>query len=223
MRLTRSMLLTSALGALGALLLAADMYRRLLGAERTVLDAAAGGSSPGVGSTLVFGMVHVLGVTGVGLLFLALCLMLIAEKAGATDAVAEAVSRAESGKIESVETLTPINPEPIPTAVEISAIEPIARGSGLKFPMPPPKYPPVVPVEPTAAWPEATPVDENDAHKTMRLSQAFLIPDATSETEFNRSVAGQLADNIPVATPIPSEAEVAEAALTDDPPPEQNK
>ncbi|HLX60270.1 MAG TPA: hypothetical protein VKX17_03205 [Planctomycetota bacterium] len=79
MRLRVCMMLASALGAVGALALAYDMYRRLAIAESLVLHGLPANSN----ANLAFSMAHVLGTAGLGLIFLAVCLLLANERARA--------------------------------------------------------------------------------------------------------------------------------------------
>lgn len=73
MKLRHLILLTSAIGASGALLLAADMYRRLKEAEAAnVLGGAVRDDS-----VLAFGMYHTMGLLSLAFIFLALFLMLM--------------------------------------------------------------------------------------------------------------------------------------------------
>ncbi|MCY3018111.1 MAG: hypothetical protein NTW87_03645 [Planctomycetota bacterium] len=90
MRLRHVLLLACAVGACGALLLAADMYRRLKEAESAALlsTVSAGsqagrnvllsGSTQGDGAVLNFLAAHALGLVSLAFLFLATFLLLIA-------------------------------------------------------------------------------------------------------------------------------------------------
>jgi hypothetical protein len=74
MKLRYVVLLTSAIGACGALLLAADLYRRLKEAEA----AAAVTSGPlRDDSVLTFGMYHTMGLLSLAFFFMALFLLLV--------------------------------------------------------------------------------------------------------------------------------------------------
>jgi len=86
MRLRSFMLAVSVLGALGAILLAADMYRRLVQADTSS------------GAALVYSMAHVIGVAALAIVLLALALALIAEAqiAAAKPAVKTGTPSAES-------------------------------------------------------------------------------------------------------------------------------
>lgn len=78
MRVRVCIMLAAAVGAAGSLILAVDMYRRLSAAEKLAME----GLSGAVGNAnLVFGMTHVLGTAGLGILFLAVCLLLANERA----------------------------------------------------------------------------------------------------------------------------------------------
>ncbi len=74
MRLRHVLLITTALGACGAVLLALDFHRRLKEAERTV---SVNNMIPGPDSVLGFGMTHALGLFALALMFLALLLTLL--------------------------------------------------------------------------------------------------------------------------------------------------
>lgn len=78
MRLRNFMLAVTALSALGAILLAADMYRRLVLAEAAARQATAPAVAAS-GANFVYGMAHVIGVAALAAAFLAVCLALIAE------------------------------------------------------------------------------------------------------------------------------------------------
>lgn len=88
MRLRSFMMTLSALGACGAMLLAADMYRRLLQAETAAIQAPLNAAA---GATLVFGMAHVIAAAALAILFLTLCWALyIGESAAEPAATASA-------------------------------------------------------------------------------------------------------------------------------------
>lgn len=72
------MLAVTALSALGAILLAADMYRRLVLADAAARQAGATVAAA-TGANFVYGMAHVIGVAALAIAFLAVCLALIAE------------------------------------------------------------------------------------------------------------------------------------------------
>ncbi|HYG77697.1 MAG TPA: hypothetical protein VEK08_22015 [Planctomycetota bacterium] len=74
MKLRHLILLTSALGACGALLLAADMFRRLREAEAAI---ALQSGPPRDDSVLFFGMSHTMGLIALAFLFLALFMLLL--------------------------------------------------------------------------------------------------------------------------------------------------
>ena len=76
MRLRSFMMTLSALGACGAMLLAADMYRRLLQAETAAIQAPLNAAA---GAALVFGMAHVIAAAALAILFLALSWALYCE------------------------------------------------------------------------------------------------------------------------------------------------
>jgi hypothetical protein len=97
MRLRVCIMLACAIGAAGSLILAADMYRRLSVAERLALE----GFSAAGNANLVFGMTHVLGTAGLGLIFLAVCLLLVNERKPAPSATEPASAEAPAA-IEAV-------------------------------------------------------------------------------------------------------------------------
>ncbi len=82
MRLRFCLMLVAAAGAVGSLVLAADMYRRLSTAERLAME---GLSASGGNAGMVFSTAHMLGIAGLSVMFLSICLMLIAEKRSALD------------------------------------------------------------------------------------------------------------------------------------------
>ncbi|HEY3319816.1 MAG TPA: hypothetical protein VGP72_04995 [Planctomycetota bacterium] len=75
MKLRHLLLLTSAIGACGALLLAADMYRRLKDAEAAV--GLPVGAAKEDFSVLGFGLPHTFGLVSLAFMFLAMLLLMI--------------------------------------------------------------------------------------------------------------------------------------------------
>jgi hypothetical protein len=74
MYLRHVLLIMSAIGAVGSLLMALDFYRRLKEAERVVF---VNNISPGPDSVLHTGMGHLVGLIALGLIFLALLIVLL--------------------------------------------------------------------------------------------------------------------------------------------------
>ena len=76
MRLRHVLLLGSGAGAMGALLLAADIHRRVQEAQR---DSVLGTVVTGADSVIHFGDAHTLGLLALAFLFIAMFLMVISE------------------------------------------------------------------------------------------------------------------------------------------------
>jgi hypothetical protein len=83
MRLRVCILTATVLGAVGSLLIAADMYRRIAASE-----ALAGGAR----APMAFSMFHVLGTAGMAVVFLAILLLLLADKRSAPEAAVQAAA-----------------------------------------------------------------------------------------------------------------------------------
>jgi hypothetical protein len=202
MRLRTCIILASAVGAAGSLILAADMYRRLSAAEQGLGVAAAN-------ANLVFGMTHVLGTAAMAILFLAICLLLAndrepARKTGFIERKTEMMPRVVSAAshpavvtppapvLASGETAKPKeSPSGISEAVPaiIAPLRPptrVTRPEG-PIPSPPPKTTSVIMAmpkfPPAPEVPEAPPVPEHRPAKNIFVVQAPPAPPPSKEAD----------------------------------------
>ena len=123
MKLRPLILLTSVIGACGALLLAADLYRRLKEAEAA---AAIANSAVRDDSVLVFGMYHTLGLLSLAFFFLATFLIFLSGSNETERAAAARPVHSESTPIPAVPAAAhdiPIEVKPI-HIVAAEGIEP---------------------------------------------------------------------------------------------------
>lgn len=163
MKLRHVVVITAFLGACGALLLAGDMYRRVVEAENALLRPASaakeGVSAPVADSILQFGMVHALGVLALAFLFLALFLFLIAALrervyVAALEGQRPADPAVGSAGAEPAEPAVPEMPAAVsemPAAPDVSAATASASADSTQLPESPgaPSMPP--PAEPASS------------------------------------------------------------------------
>lgn len=112
MRLRHVLLLASGVGAAGALLLAADIHRRVQEAQR---DVAINTTTSGSDSVIQFGDAHTLGLLALAFIFIAMFLMVVSEplRQKAIDAAAAAARKQEAIRAAEVIALAhPAPPEP---------------------------------------------------------------------------------------------------------------
>lgn len=102
MRLRHVLLLGSGVGAAGALLLAADIHRRVQEAQR---ELAVNATSSGSDSVIQFGDAHTLGLLALAFIFIAMFLMIVSEPLRAAAQV-DAAKPAEAPAVQPVESGT---------------------------------------------------------------------------------------------------------------------
>jgi len=196
MKLRQLILLTSALGASGALLLAADLYRRLRGAESA---AALHAGPPSDDSILFFGMQHTLGLIALAFLFLALFLLLIIALR----------DRAFVAAIEGEKQAAPVGVPPAPVELRGNEASPAAP---IIEPSPEPVE--VVPVDAAPAEIAPAPIDVAPAPVEIAHDDTALVPVDSVPAPIEPAPA-------PVWVEVPTEP--APPAVDEPPPPEAAK
>ena len=207
MRLRVCIVLASLAGASGSLLLTADLYRRLGDAERALHGTASG--------TPVFTMAHVLGSAGLGVMFLAIALLVLADS-----------KQTESQTATEIETVS--DEVEIPVAVEaIETVGPLpedapAVSDMIEIPVPPPNLPaaPKAPFRPAKnIYIVQAPPPSSAMHSAVEVTEQIATPIPLSETEFQRAIVYekvfQEQGEVPVATPIESESKLTDAVELD--------
>jgi hypothetical protein len=175
----------AALGALGALALAGDMYRRIVDAE-----LAGKASQAALAGTQIFGMVHVVGAAALGVLLLAIALLIVNEnetvpRGASQDAPAEPV---DSKTAAPVATATPIEVRPVHYP------SPPAKEAG-------PPVPQTLPESSSHALPAAaTPADL----KTFEGSPSQMLPAERSGVLLNSGLAAAATSEVPPHAPSSS-------------------
>lgn len=190
MRLRVCIMLAALAGAAGSMILAADMYRRLAVLECSAIESASSARD----ASLVFGTAHVLGTAGMGVLFLAISLLLFAEKKSATSAEHVASSSTSTEQVDE--------------ALEISVAIPLDKYAQASEDHP---------LELPAAT--LTPIQADQVPALDANGEEISTPIPLTEDEFRRTTIFekvlQEQGEVPFGTPIENESEPGEAVPED--------
>ncbi len=172
MKLRHMILLTSAIGACGALLLAADLYRRLKEAE----TAAALASVPARDdSVLTFGMYHTIGLLSLAFFFLAMFLIFLsASRDKEFVAAVDGTPAPQERSAHNIQQMIAPAPGPIPAVVVDAVVPPMAPVE-------------VKPAEDSAPTIEPPPLGET---KPIEPVQTDVTPRPSSEPLSDNHFAG---------------------------------